>query len=110
MAVKNTLRVYPVSIGKQSFEWDIFTPSDPTGDTPKFGLTAVDDYDGPSAWTAGAWSTSYDAATDATRAVSPTIGPAGTLTVATGNRYWVWAQVTLGGEVWPEPVLEIHVP
>jgi hypothetical protein len=113
MAVKNTVRVWATASGKQSFETDITTPSDPTGVTPKFGLTVVDDLDGPASWTAGAWSGSYDTTTEKTTAVTPTVGATSaspSLTVASGNRYWLWAQVTLGGEVWTEPVGEIHVP
>lgn len=113
MAVKNTVKVWATPTGKQSFETDITTPSDPTGTTPKFGLTVVDDLDGPAAWTAGSWSGAYSTATEKTTAVTPTIGATGatpSLTVASGNRYWIWAQVTLGGEVWTEPVGEIQVP
>jgi hypothetical protein len=110
MAVKNTVKVWATSTGKQSFETDITTPTDPTGATPKFGLTTVGDLDGPAAWTAGAWSGTY---TDKTTAVTPTIGATAaspSLPVESGNKYWVWAQVTLGGEVWTEPVGEIVVP
>ncbi len=111
MTVKNTVTIWATGTGKQSLEVYIETPADPTGTPPAFGLTAADDLDGPAAWTAGAWSGTW--ASSKAKAVTPTIGASSAspaLTVALTTDYWLWAQVTLGGEVWTEPVGRIHVP
>ena len=113
MTVRNTIILWATSTGKQSLEVPIETPSDPTATVPAFGLTTVADLDGPAVWSAGSWSGSWSATTEKATALTPTIGATAaspTLTIASGSTYWLWAQVTLGGEVWTEPVGEIRCP
>lgn len=97
--------------GKQSFQGYIETTSDPTGTPPSFGITAAEDIDGPSAWVVGAWSGSYS--NGKTLAVTPTIGASAaspSITISAAGEWWIWAKVSLGGEVWTEPVYAIHAP
>lgn len=112
MAVRNTVTQWPVPTVKQSYETDLRTPTDPTSSTVEFGLTLVDDVDGPTAWSAGTWLGAWTSGL--ATAITPTIGIAGsgaTLTgLASGFEFWVWARVTLAGEIWAEPVGAIRVP
>lgn len=112
--IRNTLVQWPVPTVKQSYEVSIKTPSSPTATPPEFGLTLADDTDGPAAWSAGSWSGVWSSTTELTLAITPTIGVSGsaaTLDTLTRDRtYWVWARVTLGGEIWAEPVGAIRVP
>ncbi len=99
---------------EQSYQGLIRTTVDPTGTPPSFGITVSTDVDGPSAWVAGVWSGSWNATTERTLAVTPTLGlsaasPALTIPAANGV-YKIWAKVTVGSETWTEPVFEVRIP
>lgn len=54
----------------------------------------------PGTFYAGQWSGSYNASTQLTTALTPTLGATGaTLTIATGTVYTLWAKVTVSSEV-----------
>jgi hypothetical protein len=75
---------------------------DPTGAAVEFAFVAVGAGTAPSSWTAGTWGT-WDATTESVVAVTPTVGSAGTVTLAAGN--WVtYIRYTVGGETVIEKV------
>lgn len=110
----NTLEFWGTSANKQSMQGLIETTVDPTSVPPAFGITKQLDTDGPSVWVNGAWASSWDTSTHKALAVTPTIGltaAAPSLVIAAaGTVYKVWAKVTVGAEVWTEPVFELRVP
>lgn len=86
----------------ESVEVDIETDADPTGTAPTFALSAKG-ASAPGSFSAGSWTTTYSSTTNRTTARTPTLGSAGTLVIASGTTYDLWAKVTLGSEtaVWP---------
>jgi len=85
----------------ESLEVPIETNSDPTGAPPQFCLTSTS-ASAPGTFSAGSWVGTYNADTQLTTARTPTIGSAGSLTIASGQSYSLWVKVVLGGEsaVW----------
>lgn len=81
----------------EALEVDIYANADPTGTAPQFALSAAGAV-APGTFSAGSWTTSY-ASTGWTTARTPTLGSSGTLTLASGSTYELWAKVTLGSEV-----------
>lgn len=88
--------IYAASV--ESVELPIGTNADPTGTAPAFALSTVDAV-APGSFTNGTWVGSYDTVTEQTTARTPTLGSAGSLTLASGTDYKLWAKVTLGSEV-----------
>lgn len=93
----------------ESLEVQISTDADPTAAAPQFALSTAG-ATSPGTFQAGTWSTTWDATTQRTTARTPNIGSGGTLTVASGTSYLLWAKVTLGGEIAVWPVGSIRVP
>jgi hypothetical protein len=93
----------------ESLEVQVYATSTPVGTAPGFALTAEGTRATTSTtFTSGAWATAYGTVYDAQRnsisdpcwtvAQSPTIGVTGSLTVASGDRKWVWVKVVAGSE------------
>jgi hypothetical protein len=94
----------------ESLEVPIDTPADPTAEAPQFALSTVGAVT-PGSFSAGAWhADGYSATTGKTTAITPTLGSTGTLAIASGTSYTLWAKVTLGSEVAVWPVGRIRCP
>jgi hypothetical protein len=91
----------------ERIEVPIRTTADPTATAPDWSLTAPN-ATAPGSWTAGSWNGTW--ANGRATAVSPTIGAAGQLVVASGANYRAWVRVTAGGEVAVWPVGAVRVP
>ncbi len=86
----------------ESLTVDIETSADPTGAVPQFSLSADPTQAG--AFVNGAWSGGWDAASQKTTAITPTLGGvAAALTIESGHVYTLFARVVVGSEtaVWP---------
>ncbi len=101
-----SLEVTAESAGVRSFLWTGRFTSDPTGDTVEFAVTDPsalgDAATSPGAtWTAGAWSGSWNSATQLASTTTPTFGSSSAdLELTEGTRYELWVRVGgAGGEV-----------
>lgn len=85
----------------QVVPFDVKTASDPTGATLYVGLVAKPSTAYPASWSSATWGT-WDATTSKVpNCLSPTISGtsgAGTLIVAAGTRYTMFAKWTVGSE------------
>lgn len=93
----------------QSLEVQVYATSTPVGTAPGFALTAEGTRTTTSTtFTDGAWATAYGTVYTQERASmsapcwtvaqTPTIGVNGSLTVAAGDRKWLWVKVVAGSE------------
>jgi hypothetical protein len=80
----------------EAFPVIVKAPADPTGEPIEFGFVAEGTTGRPVAWTEGTWGT-WSATSGTARAVSPTIGTAGDVTLASGV-YVAWARPSTGTE------------
>jgi hypothetical protein len=105
----------------ESLHVDIKSTATPVGTAPGFALTAAGTRATvATSYTAGTWATAYGTILDdtgasvtsagETTARTPTIGVAGTMTVASGTRYWLWVKTVAGSETAVELAGTIVVP
>lgn len=93
-----------------SINTSVKSDADPTGTVPYFSLTA-DGNTSPTSWTAGTWSVAYNSTTDLATATSSTVGgSSATHQMTAGSIYTLWCKVTVGSEVFVEPVARITCP
>lgn len=95
-------RVDLVAATVESLQADVYCSINPTGTPPAFALTAVGSYPSVSTtWTAGAWADTYGV-DGWTVARTPTLGVAGSIALAAGDRRWLFVKVAVGSEtaVW----------
>ena len=92
----------------EALEVDIYTDADPTGTNPQFALSAKGAA-APGTFSSGSWTTAYPSS-GWTTARTPTLGSGGTLVIASGSSYSLWAKVTLGSEIAVWPVGDVICP
>lgn len=101
--VKTSVRdVQLVASTLESLEVDVYSGSDPTDTPPEFATTTEGTVvNGSTTFSAGAWSSAYGSDGWAT-ARTPQFGTAGTLTITSDTRIWVWIKTVAGDEtaVW----------
>lgn len=103
--MSGTVTLYAATL--ERLEVPVRTTADPTLTSPDWSLTALN-ATAPGAFAAGSWSGTW--INGRATAVSPTIGAAGQLVVASGSSYRVWLRVIAGAEVAVWPVGAIRVP
>jgi hypothetical protein len=76
----------------------VTTTEDPTAAVPEFQLTTGDRGDPTGTWEPGTWGSAWDPDNGRIDAESPTVGAAGVLVIAQGERYDLWIRWTVTGE------------
>ena len=91
-------QVHLRAVTVESLQVPIVATVDPTSGDVSFALSAPGAAS-PGSYAEGKWSGTWNATTGRATAITPTIGATGSLTVAAGSSYDLWAKVTgVGGE------------
>lgn len=77
----------------ESLEVPIEASVDPTAGTVAFALSAPGAAS-PGAYSNGQWSGTWSSATKRALAITPTLGAGGSMTIAAGNAYDLWARIS----------------
>lgn len=78
------------SASTEPVDVDIVAAADPTATPPDFQVSLTTVTTPVGSWSAGTWTTTWDATTKRLTARSPNVGAAGTLVVVQGSRYTLW--------------------
>ena len=88
----------------ESLEVPIESSVDPTSGTVAFAVSAPGAAS-PGAYSSGQWSGSWSSSTGRVTAITPTLGASGSITIAAGSAYDLWARVTGIGSETPQWVV-----
>ena len=97
-------QVHLRAVTVESLQVPIVATVDPTAGTVSFALSAPG-ATSPGSYAAGQWSGTWSSATGRATAITPTIGATGSLTVAAGSSYDLWARVSGVGDETPQWVV-----